>query len=177
MAALIGAAISSIAIAPLRMIERPAEQWGSSLFLAFVGLLALTAAVDGARAVNHRRTPGRLDGLLPGVLLLASIALGLWSASSGFRLGLVFAPLGVLVALPPLRAIRHPTDGAVERARSHRRSMIIACISTITAFLVVNAKHFLPPEYAWIAWVAPTAAALPFFRPRRRAVRADLSAG
>lgn len=176
--AMLAAASSAILLAPVRMLERPPDAWQPSLFLAYTGLLSLAASVHGVRALRRRdRKPARADFVLPAALLLASLALAAFAWESGFTLGLVFSGLGLLVALPQLRVLTSPPPGRGWWVGEHIVGMMIACISTLTAFLVVNAGSALGP-YSIVLWLAPTAALMPLmihwtrrYTPRRKQVR------
>jgi len=168
---MVAAAASAIGLLPVRMLERPPQAWQPSIFLAFVGLISLAASVHGVRALRRRAArPHVADYALPVLLAAASLAMGAWSHGNGFVLGLVFAALGLLLAVPELRVLVSPPAGAGWWVGEHLVGMMVASISTLTAFLVVNAARALGP-YSFVLWIAPTVMLVPvMIRMKRRFV-------
>lgn len=163
--AMVVASIASWIIAPLRMIERAPERWPSSIFLAYVGVMSFTAAVYGVRILRQKRRaaahpfgPDYVPALL---LLVLTPAMIIYSLRVGFTLGVLFPALGFFVAIPQLRTLRSAPQSPRFWLEGHIAAMLIACIATLTAFLVVNAAHFLDGVMLTAVWFLPTLLVLP----------------
>jgi hypothetical protein len=168
------AAITAIALAPIRMAQRPVERWGFTLFLAFIAVLAFASAFHGVRILKQKTRTGPHSALVdfvpPTLLAAGGVALFAFGAAKGFALGVFFGPVGVLVAIPQLRRLRAAPQEKQWWLLGHLASMLVASITTVTAFMVVNARHFLP-SYTMLAWMAPTLLGIPLIAYWRRAVR------
>lgn len=177
--AMFTAALAAIAIAPLRMAELPSEAWGRPLFLAYVGLLSLTAAFRGVRTCRDKARAGPSRSLAdlgpPLLLLVATAAIAGYGIASGLTLALYFAPVGLLVAVPYLRDARAVSRSRLAWLIGHIGAMLASSIATVTAFLVVNAARFVGPEGQLVAWLAPsvvgTGLIVVFTRRYRRSAR------
>jgi uncharacterized membrane protein len=182
--AMVAASTSAIAIAPVRMLQRPAGEWRGPIFLAYLGLMALTSALFGVRVLRQRGRRGphelRRDYVLPLLLAASSVALVIWALATGFVLAVVFAGIGLLlVALPLLSTLRRAPPGGAWWVAEHLGAMIVSCIGTITAFLVVNAHRVLDGPAPMAVWFAPSLVLVPMMivwqrrytqRPTRRAL-------
>jgi hypothetical protein len=136
-------------------------RWRAGIFLAYVSALAGASALFGVRAV---RTKGRTEvsrhaiDLVPPLLLVAGgvalAAFGIWQSRTLFVL---FAALGVAIGMAQLRFWLTPP--AHDRAwfLAHMNGMGTSCITTITAFVVVNARHFGMRPFDLRLWVGPIA--------------------
>jgi uncharacterized membrane protein len=158
--AMIVASVASWVIAPLRMLERPADRWPSSIFLAYVGLMSFTAAVYGVRILRQKTRaaphPLGLD-YVPALLLAAATpAMIGYSVLADFTLGVLFPALGFLVAIPQLQTLRATPSTRRFWLAGHIGAMLIACIATLTAFLVVNASRYVDGAMLTVAWFLPT---------------------
>lgn len=156
---------ASWVIAPLRMLERPASQWPSSIFLAYVGIMSFAAATYGVRILQQKSRstphPFSLDYVPSMILLAATPVMMIYSAIAGFTLGVLFPVLGFLVAAPQLRTLRSSPRDRRFWLEGHIGAMLIACISTLTAFLVVNAAHYFSGNVVTVVWFLPTVALVP----------------
>lgn len=153
------AAITALLIAPLRMIERPQERWGAPLFLSYVALLSFTAAFYGVRVLRQKKRSAAhralVDWLPPSLLVAASVAIAIYGFTSEFKLALYFSPVGLLVAVPQLNTLRAAPVSKTWWLAQHLSAMLISCIATVTAFLVVNAGSFLGAGNHPLVWFAP----------------------
>jgi hypothetical protein len=154
------AAATAMLIAPIRLIQGPREGWGTPLFLAYIALLSFTAAFYGVRVLGQkkRRDTHRAvtDWAPPLLLVVSTIAIASYGIASEFRLALYFAPVGFLVALPQLRALRRKPESKTWWLVEHLSAMLVSCIATVTAFLVVNAGRIDAATHP-LVWLGPTA--------------------
>lgn len=172
-------AATAILVAPLRLTERPVEQWGPPIFLAFVGLLSFTSCFHGVAVLGARRrgqAARPVDRAVPALLLGASVALLGYAVWSRFLLAGLFVPLGLLVAVPQLRAAAGPPPSPNAALVAHLTSMIIAVIGTLTAFLVTNARVFGGLGNHPLVWLFPTLVGVPLMRVFARRYRKDVAA-
>lgn len=153
------AAITGVAILPLRFFGDRVVDLRRHVFLAYVGVLAFNSAFQGVRVL---RSKGRTDALpfgvehaVAGLLLVAGLASAAFGIVVGHGLSIGFGALGVFLASTDLRALRRPVPYKQSWYVAHMSRMGAACIATVTAFLVVNAGAVLPASWAILAWVAP----------------------
>ncbi len=169
------AAATAIAIAPIRMAERPVERWGYPLSLAYIAVLSFASAFYGVRVLGQEKRTGPntsvVDLAVPTLLAVGAVGIFAYGVTTGFRLGLFFAPIGLLVAIPQLRSLRAAPSEKRWWLVDHLVSMIGSCIATVTAFLVVNAGRFLP-GYTMLAWLTPTIVGVPLIAYWRRSFKA-----
>lgn len=148
------------------------EQWGPPVFLAYVGLLSFTSCFHGVRVTRQRARTGALpwgvDHTVPAFLAVASVALLVFALWNRLVLPAVFAPLGLLVALPQLRALRRAPAARSSWVVEHLGSMIIGVIGTLTAFLVTNARVFGDLGASPVVWLAPTVVGVVLLRRFKR---------
>jgi hypothetical protein len=155
------AAATAALNAPIRLYQTPREGWGTPLFLAYVALLSFTAAFYGVRVLGQkqRRDAHRsvTDWAPPLVLLVSTVAIAGYGLASEFRLALYFAPVGLLVSLPELRALGKKPQNKTWWLVEHLSAMLVSCIATVTAFLVVNAGRLFDAATHPFVWLGPTA--------------------
>lgn len=130
----------------------------SAAFLFYVALLAWDNAWMGVRALRTKRrtTPNTraLDLLPPVALLLGALGMVVTGAITRTPLPVVFGLLGGALALGHVRFwLRAPAKG--ESLRVHVGGMGASCIATITAFLVVNARHLGLGAFTLAVWILP----------------------
>ena len=133
--------------------DRPA------LFLAYVGLFAAASAQMGVRALaTKRRVTGSrnpFDLATPALLVACGLALAVLGVAAGKTLYVLFAALGVTVGVTQLRFWwRAPATGKAWFL-AHMGGMGTSCITTITAFFVVNAHRFGRGTFDLVLWIAP----------------------
>jgi len=129
------------------------------LFLLYVNLLGATCASMGVRVLRtkQRTRPHRnlYDLGLPAALLAAGIGLGVFGVARGVPLFVVFAALGAFLAVGQLRFwLRSPVT-RTQWLLEHMSGMGGSCITTVTAFLVVNAQRMGFGTFDVLVWVAP----------------------
>ncbi len=136
-------------------------RWRAGIFLAYVSVLAGASAQFGVRAL---RTKGRVGAsrraidLVPPLLLVAcGVALAAFGIYRSTVLYVLFAALGVVLGVAQLRFWLTPP--AHERAwfLAHMNGMGTSCITTLTAFVVVNARRFGMRPFDLALWAGPIA--------------------
>lgn len=154
-------AVTGACVALARFLGPDDTRRLGAAFLFYVALLAGDSAWMGIRALRTKRrtTPNtRVLDLLPPIALLLG-ALGMLTAGAITRtpLPIVFGLLGGTLAIGHLRFwLRAPGKG--DSLRVHVGGMGASCIATITAFLVVNARHFGLGPFTLAVWIVPGAA-------------------
>jgi len=138
--------------------ERPRND-RAGVYLAYVALLAASNALIGVRAqrAKARTAPSRnrLDIGASALLLLSGLAIAVWGIWIAMPLYIAFGALGVLLGSGQLRFwLRAPRD-RTEWLRAHMAGMGTSCIATVTAFLVINARHFGLGTFNVFVWVTP----------------------
>lgn len=157
--AMVCAAVAAIVIAPVRMAQRPQAEWGSPIFLAYLGLLSINTSLFGVRVLRMKRVVGAVTGadrVLPAGLLVTAVAMGVYGLLNTWPLAIIFAALGLLVAVPQWRLLQRLPTQPAWWVPEHLSAMLVSCIATLTAFLVVNASRFLEGPAMLAVWVAPT---------------------
>jgi hypothetical protein len=130
-----------------------------ALFLAYVGVFAAASAQMGVRALatKKRATASRnpLD-LTPPVLLVAGgVGLAALGLGAGRVLFVLFAALGVTLGLTQLRFWLRPPVTPRAWFYAHMGGMGSSCITTLTAFAVVNARRLGLGTFDLVVWVVP----------------------
>jgi hypothetical protein len=152
------AAATALLVVPIRIAQR-SRGWGMPLFLAYIAVLAFTAAFYGVRVLRQKKRTGVhdvvVDWVPPCVLLASTLGIAAYGIANGFWLPVYFAPVGLVVALPQLRALRTKPDLKGWWLVQHLTAMLISCITTVTAFVVVNAGRFLGAGRHPVAWLGP----------------------
>jgi hypothetical protein len=133
----------------------------AGVFLAYVGVLAGASAQLGVRAL---RTKARTHAsrvavdLLPPVLLIAGgVALATFGILQNRVLYVLFAALGVWQGTTHLRFWLTPPSHGREWFLAHMSAMGTSCITTVTAFAVVNAQRFGMRTFDLTLWGVPIA--------------------
>ena len=154
--------------------DDPARR-ANALFLFFISLLASDAAWTGIRAL--RASPRRsLDWILPAMLLAGSIGLGALGLARGVVLHVFFALLGSLLAFGRLSSLRRAPGTRADAIARHIGGMGVASITTVTAFLVTNARHvFHLGAFNVFVWSAPAVVGAIAIGVVQRAWRARLT--
>jgi hypothetical protein len=129
------------------------------IFLAYIGVLAWASAQLGVRALRTKRrtTASRSPiDLVPAALLVAGgLALGAFALHEGIVLFGIFAALGVTLGTAHLRFWLRPPVTRTAWFLAHMSGMGASCVTTVTAFLVVNAHRFGFGPYDLVVWLAP----------------------
>ncbi len=141
--------------------SRSPLRWRAGIFLAYVSVLAGASAQLGARALRTKGRAGASEAaidLVPPLLLVAGgFALAALGVHRSMILYVLFAGLGVVLGLSQLRFWLTPP--AHERAwfLAHMTGMGTSCITTVTAFVVVNARRFGMRTFDLALWAGPIA--------------------
>ena len=136
-------------------------RWRAGVFLAYVSILAGASAQFGVRALRTKGRAGASRGaidLVPPLLLVAGgVALAAFGIQRSMVLYVLFAALGMVLGLSQLRFWLTPP--AHERAWffAHMSGMGTSCITTVTAFVVVNARTFGMRTFDLALWAGPIA--------------------
>ncbi len=158
-ASMVTVGCSAWALAILRLLDSSPQNDRGAIFLAYVGLFSNASVWMGIRSWSLRRS-GRhraatIDFAPGAILLLASIALGLFGLFSEEILMIVFALFGTSLAVAQLRFLRRPNADRSAPMLMHLNSMGNGAISALTAFFVVNVPRFGLDEYALFFWIVP----------------------
>lgn len=138
--------------------ERPRND-RAALFLAYIGVLAAASAQLGIRALHTKRrtssSQSAVDLSLPSLLVAGGVALAALGLSVGRPLFIVFAALGCAQGVAQLRFWLRAPATSREWFFAHMTGMGTSCITTVTAFAVVNAHRFGLGTFDLTVWVAP----------------------
>ena len=155
-------AVTGIGSAVRLVVEASGPHRGrawAGLFLVYVGLFAAESALLGVRALcpKARLTRlGRLVDLTPPLLLVAGgVFLAALGIAEGRLLVVLFATLGVAQGLAHIRAWRTPSPSREGQLLAHLGAMGTSCITTVTAFVVVNAPRLGMRRFDPIVWFVP----------------------
>lgn len=136
-------------------------RWRAGVFFAYVSVLAGASAQFGVRALRTKgratASRGALDLVPPLLLVAGGVALAAFGLHRSMVLYVLFAALGMVLGLSQLRFWHTPP--AHERAwfLAHMSGMGTSCITTVTAFVVVNAPSFGMRTFDLTLWAGPIA--------------------
>jgi uncharacterized membrane protein len=136
-------------------------RWRAGVFLAYVSVLAGASAQFGVRALRTKAravaSRSAIDLVPPLLLVAGGVALAAFGIHRSMVLYVLFAALGVALGLSQLRFWLTPP--AHERAwfLAHMSGMGTSCITTVTAFVVVNARSFGMRTFDLAVWAGPIA--------------------
>jgi uncharacterized membrane protein len=134
-------------------------RWRAGIFLAYVSLLAAASAQFGVRALRTKARAGASRAaidLVPPLLLIAGGALlATFGIHRSIVLYVLFAALGVVLGAAQLRFWLTPPAHERSWFLAHMTGMGTSCITTITAFIVVNARRFGMRTFDLTVWAAP----------------------
>ena len=116
-----------------------------------LGLRALTDA-------NKQRRGGSADGIALGavavLVVVSGVLVGVGAAHHNV-LQTVFGGLGIFLGVSNARTLLRAPEPRGWFLQ-HLSNMLAACIGTVTAVVVVNAKAFgVPSDWMAVVWVAP----------------------
>jgi hypothetical protein len=143
-----------------------------ALFLILIGALTANAL---AQAIFALRQKGRLRAAPGPLVKTLFILLGLSASTSivvgiQFRelLSIVFGAGALALLISDLRFSFRPFASPHAYLYQHINAVGTACISTLTAFLVLGARRVLGAEVlgaqAWLLWLAPSVLFAPVFQ-------------
>lgn len=136
-------------------------RWRAGIFLAYVSVLAGASAQFGVRALRtkERTGPSRdsID-LIPQLLLVVGgVALATFGIQRSMVLYVLFAALGVVLGVAQLRFWLTPPAHPRAWFLAHMTGMGTSCITTVTAFIVVNARRLGMRTFDLPLWAGPIA--------------------
>ncbi len=152
-------------------LSTPLEARLDGLFLGLIGVLTGNALVQAIAAVRRKHAHAR-----PGALVRWSLAVLLLTSLSSLVLGLlcdktlpmIFGAGSLMLAFQDLRFTLRPLPTPMAWWYQHMNAMGTACISAVTAFLVLGARRWFSHEVlggnAWLLWVAPAFVLVPLFQ-------------
>jgi hypothetical protein len=151
-----------------------AARRANALFLFFIALLASESTWMGIRALRAERSA--LDLALPSMLLVGSLGLGVIGLARGVVLHVFFALLGSLLALGQLASFSRAPRTRVDAIVRHIGGMGVSCITSVTAFLVTNARYvFHLGAFNVFVWITPAVVGAIAIGVAQRAWRARLA--
>ncbi len=150
-------AVTGVPLAARGLFFDDGRHRANALFLFFVALLASDNAWVGVRALRApRHVAPAFDLAAPSLLLAGSLGLGVLGLQRGVVLHVFFAALGALLAVGQIRFWRRPARTRADAVVMHIGGMGVSCITTLTAFLVTNARHvFHLGAFNLVVWTAP----------------------
>ncbi len=139
--------------------DRSPQRFNAGIFLAYVSVLAAASAQLAVRALRtkHRTAPSRsaVDLLPPLLLVAGGIALAVFGVQHARLLYVLFAALGTAQGAAHLRFwLTRPSQSRVW-VLAHMTAMGVSCITTLTAFVVVNARRLGMHTFDLTVWVVP----------------------
>jgi uncharacterized membrane protein len=157
--AMIVAAITGIFISGWRFFTQP-EGSALTLFLMYVGVLSAANATMGVRVIQAKARTGALhhplDLGMAALLILVALVTGGYGLSEGAPLLYGFAPVGLWAGGSQLSYWLRPPTERMHWWFEHMGSMVGSGIGTVTAFLVVNARHFGVSGFQLALFLGPT---------------------
>lgn len=153
-------AVTGIASAGRLIVYDPRPHaWRGGIFLVYVGLFAAESALLGARALRPQTRAGSVQNavdLVPSLLLVVGgFALVAFGISQRRLLFVLFAALGVGQGAMHLRSWRTHRKNREGRLLAHMSAMGTSCITTLTAFIVVNAPRVGMRTFDPRLWAVP----------------------
>jgi uncharacterized membrane protein len=137
------------------------RRWRAGMFLAYVSVLAGASAQFGVRALLTQGRTGAwrsaIDLVPPLLLVAGGVGLAAFGIGHSTVLYVLFAGLGVALGVAQLRFWRTPPVHGHEWFLAHMSGMGTSCITTVTAFVVVNAQHLGLRTFDLRLWVGPIA--------------------
>ncbi|HRN80699.1 MAG TPA: hypothetical protein PKY29_10430 [Ferruginibacter sp.] len=127
-------------------------------FLFSIGLFSLYFLLIGKRAIGYKKVNHafKTDVLISYGMLICSASIPVVPWLSGKNIHIVpviFGLFGIGMAIGNILRFKK-TETVKKRWLSfHIGHIMGGYISAVTAFVVVN--QFLPPDIAWLAWIAP----------------------
>jgi hypothetical protein len=131
----------------------------AAIFLAYVGVLAAASAQIGVRAIVPRRRVGAsrnaFDLAPPVLLIVGGVALAAFGIRQEMLLYILFAGLGVSLGAGQMRFWMRPPATRTEYIVAHVGGVGTSCITTVTAFVVVNAHRLGLRTFDLAVWLTP----------------------
>jgi uncharacterized membrane protein len=136
--------------------------WRAGVFLAYVGAFAGASALLGVRALRTKQRTGpsrsAVDLVPPLLLIAGGVAIAILGVYQSRALFVLFAALGVAQGTTQLRFwLTRPSRGR-DWFLAHMTAMGTSCITTTTAFFVVNAPRLGLRTFDVGLWAGPIVA-------------------
>jgi len=153
--------VTAIAASSLRLLMEPTRQEGP-LFLMMVAVLGGAATWWGITSLRQKRrsTPSRVKAdwiAAVGLIVVGLAGFAYWLAGAMTLFG-IFGALNVAIGAGFVRTLRAAPSSRWWWWFEHFLGMIVACIGTVTAFLVVNygsapesIRSVIPSIAVWVA--------------------------
>lgn len=159
-------AATAIALCVHRFLLPPAPgNRTMAVFLGYLGVLTGAGAYKGIRVLRTKNRTGRSRNALDLGVAAATLAFGpptaLVGYTSGFPPVLIFGIIGTIGGVTTLRYWLRPPQERMHWWYQHMSDMIGTSIAAITAFLVLNARHFGLGTWSTLVWVGPTLIGVP----------------
>lgn len=150
-------AVTGLGISGWRFLE---ERSPYALFLMYVGVLSAASASFGVRLLRSRARTGAhrhpFDLGLSALLVLLALVTAGHGLARGQPLLYGFAPVGLWVGGSQLYYWLRPPTGRLHWWFEHMGAMLGSGIATLTAFLVVNARHLGMDGFQLALFLGPT---------------------
>jgi hypothetical protein len=158
-AAMIVAAVTGLGVSGWRFFTQSGHP-APALFLMYVGVLSAASATMGVRVIRTKARTGALrhplDLGMAALLILMALVTGGYGLSVGASLLYGFAPVGLWAGGSQLYYWLRPPTGRMAWWFEHMGTMIGSGIGTLTAMLVVNARHFGVSGFQLVLFLGPT---------------------
>lgn len=152
-------AVSAFVACAFRLTDAQPDNDGPAIFLAYVGLIATVNTSAGIRVIRTRtRKTGHRHPWDLGIAVLQLVggaALLAYALNTGAVLFGAFSVLGLVTSAQQLHFWWRPPQSRMAWLFEHVGNMGGACIATVTAFTVVNARVFGLGGYSLVLWIAP----------------------
>ncbi|MCY1021939.1 hypothetical protein [Pyxidicoccus sp. MSG2] len=143
--AMLAVALSALVIAGWRFVQAPLEE-PVALFFTYLAVQSAASSSMGVRVLRAKTRTGAHHHPLDVGLSALVLAMGLFT----FAWGVVvqqpllwgFAPVGIYAGSAGLRYWLRPPQERMHWWFEHMGAMVASGIGTVTAVLVVNARHF-----------------------------------
>ncbi len=131
----------------------------SAVFFLYIGIMAAASAQLGVRALRTKsRTAASrnaIDLAPPALLVIGGLALAAFGAYVHMLLYVAFAALGMSLGVGQLRFWLVAPRTSREWFYAHMTGMGVSCITTLTAFSVLNAHRLGLATFNIALWTAP----------------------
>jgi hypothetical protein len=164
--AMAGVTVAAIAACAWRLLfdmDPVRRLWAT--YLLFVAVLTAAQCSLGVRVLRTKSRTGPhrhpWDIGIALLLVLSGAAVFGWGVLARVPLFVGFAPLGIVLGVIDLVYWLRAPRSAMHWWFAHMFGMIGTGISTVSAFVVVNAPHLGFPTDSLVVWLGPSAVGLP----------------
>ena len=164
--AMAGVTVAAIAACAWRLLyDRDPENRVWATYFLFVAVLAAAQCSLGVRALKAKSRTGPhrqpWDLGIAVLLVLSGVAVLLEGIRAGIPLFIGFAPLGIVLGVLDLAYWLRAPRGRMHWWFAHMFGMVGTGISTVSAFVVVNAGHLGLAQDSLVVWLGPSVVGLP----------------